>query len=85
MKNWHFFLLAFGVAALIYGILSISRFFWKGTNPMDLSPAQISLITGTASAKDKLLIFLMQFIGAIFHIWLYVIAGIATLIYSFLK
>lgn len=82
MKNWEFFLLSFGIASFIYGLLSITSFFWRGTNPLDLSPAQISIIAGTATPKDKLIIFLMQFFGCILHPWIYGLALIATVIFS---
>ena len=85
MKNWVFFLISFGIASFIYGLLSISRFFWRGTNPLDLSPAQMSIIAGNAKPKEKLIIFLMQFFGCIFHPWIYVVAIIATIIYSLIK
>ncbi len=85
MKNWEFFLISFGIASFIYGLLSISRFFWRNSDPLDLSPMQLSIINGTAKPKEKLIIFLMQFIGCIFHPWIYGIAIIATIFYSFIK
>jgi hypothetical protein len=85
MKILVFFLISFGIASFIYGLLSISSFFWRGTNPLDLSPAQMSIITGTAKPKDKLIIFFIQFVGCIFHPWIYGIAIIATIIFSIIK
>jgi hypothetical protein len=85
MKNWVFFLISFGIASLIYGLLSISRFFWRDKNPLDLNLAQMSIISGTAKPKEKLLIFLVQFLGCIFHPWIYIVSLIATIIFSLIK
>ena len=85
MKTWVFFVISFGITSLVYGLLSISKFFWRGTNPMDLAPVQMSIIDGTASPIEKLIIFLMQFFGCIFHPWIYAIAITATVIFYIIK